>query len=994
MPVPPPFLLGPRLRVFVLSSPSQNCMNLPPDKVQLLSQYDNEKKWELICDQERFQVKNPPTAYIQKLKSYLETGGVSRKVASDWMSNLGFKRRVQESTQVLRELEISLRTNHIGWVQEFLNEENRGLDVLLDYLAFAQCSVTYDMENTDNGAPSSEKSKPLEQSVEDLSKGPPASSVPQPRSRHLTVKLTPAHSRKTLRNSRIVSQKDDVHVCIMCLRAIMNYQSGFSLVMSHPACVNEIALSLNNKNPRTKALVLELLAAVCLVRGGHDIILAAFDNFKEVCGEQHRFEKLMEYFRNEDSNIDFMVACMQFINIVVHSVENMNFRVFLQYEFTHLGLDLYLEKLRVTESDKLQVQIQAYLDNVFDVGVLLEDTETKNAVLEHMEELQEQVTLLTERLRDAENESMAKIAELEKQLSQARKELETMRERFSDSTAMGVPRRPPEPEKGPAPASARPSALELKVEELEEKGLIRILRGPGDAVSIEILPVAVATPSGGDAPTLGVPTSSPSPGAPISKPGVKAKKPIQTKFRMPLLNWVALKPSQITGTVFTELNDEKVLQELDMSDFEEQFKTKSQGPSLDLNALKGKAAQKALSKATLIEANRAKNLAITLRKGNLGADRICQAIETYDLQALSLDFLELLTRFLPTEYERTLIARFEREQRPMEELSEEDQFMLRFSRIPRLQERMAALTFMGNFPDTVQLLMPQLNAVIAASMSIKSSDKLRQILEIVLAFGNYMNSSKRGAAYGFRLQSLDALLEMKSTDRKQTLLHYLVKVIAEKYPQLTGFHSDLHFLDKAGSVSLDSILGDVRALQRGLELTQREFVRQDDCVVLKEFLRANSPTMDKLLADSKTAQEAYDSVVEYFGENPKTTSPSMFFTLFSRFVKAYKKAEQEVEQWKKEAAAQEAGAETPGKGDSPALKSPPKARRPQMDLISELKRKQQKEPLIYESDRDGAIEDIITDLRNQPYIRTDTGRRSARRRPPGPPLQVTSDLSL
>lgn len=37
------------------------------------------------------------------------------------------------------------------------------------------------------------------------------------------------------------------------------------------------------------------------------------------------------------------------------------------------------------------MQIQAYLDNVFDVGTLLEDTETKNAVLEHMEELQEQV---------------------------------------------------------------------------------------------------------------------------------------------------------------------------------------------------------------------------------------------------------------------------------------------------------------------------------------------------------------------------------------------------------------------------------------------------------------------------------------------------------------------------------------------------------------------------------------------------------------------------
>ena len=34
---------------------------------------------------------------------------------------------------------------------------------------------------------------------------------------------------------------------------------------------------------------------------------------------------------------------MQFINIVVHSVEDMNFRIHLQHEFTLLGLDSYLE---------------------------------------------------------------------------------------------------------------------------------------------------------------------------------------------------------------------------------------------------------------------------------------------------------------------------------------------------------------------------------------------------------------------------------------------------------------------------------------------------------------------------------------------------------------------------------------------------------------------------------------------------------------------------
>lgn len=60
---------------------------------------------------------------------------------------------------------------------------------------------------------------------------------------------------------------------------------------------------------RTKALVLELLAAICLVKGGHSIILTAFDNFKDVCGETQRFQTLMAYFTNyECFHIEFMVS--------------------------------------------------------------------------------------------------------------------------------------------------------------------------------------------------------------------------------------------------------------------------------------------------------------------------------------------------------------------------------------------------------------------------------------------------------------------------------------------------------------------------------------------------------------------------------------------------------------------------------------------------------------------------------------------------------------
>lgn len=51
-----------------------------------------------------------------------------------------------------------------------------------------------------------------------------------------------------------------------------------------------------------------------------------------------------------------------------------------------------MQKLNGTESERLQVQIQAYLDNVFDVGAMLEDAEAKNTIMEHLEELQEQNT--------------------------------------------------------------------------------------------------------------------------------------------------------------------------------------------------------------------------------------------------------------------------------------------------------------------------------------------------------------------------------------------------------------------------------------------------------------------------------------------------------------------------------------------------------------------------------------------------------------------------
>lgn len=55
-------------------------------------------------------------------------------------------------------------------------------------------------------------------------------------------------------------------------------------------------------------------------------------------------------------------------------------------------------------------------------------------------------------------------------------------------------------------------------------------------------------------------------------------------------------------------------------------------------------------------------------------------------------------------------------------------------------------------------------------------------------------------------------------------------------------------------MSLDSILQDLQALRRGMEVTRREFSAETDNTVLQTFLSSNAELLHALTADGKTAQ--------------------------------------------------------------------------------------------------------------------------------------------
>lgn len=112
-----------------------------------------------------------------------------------------------------------------------------------------------------------------------------------------------------------------------------------------------------------------------------------------------------------------------------------------------------------------------------------------------------------------------------------------------------------------------------------------------------------------------------------------------------------------------------------------------------------------------------------------------------------------------------------------------------------------------------------------ASREVSRSRRLRKILEMVLALGNYMNRGARGNALGFRLQSLNKLADTKASSSKAkgtTLLHYLVQIVEMKHKDILRLEEDLPHVKEASKVSLGEMEKDVGNLRTGLADVSRE----------------------------------------------------------------------------------------------------------------------------------------------------------------------------
>ena len=55
-------------------------------------------------------------------------------------------------------------------------------------------------------------------------------------------------------------------------------------------------------------------------------------------------------------------------------------------------------------------------------------------------------------------------------------------------------------------------------------------------------------------------------------PNMTLRHAVQTKYKLPTMHWVALKPNDTKDTIWYIMDDVKLMKDLDFSSFEEEFK--------------------------------------------------------------------------------------------------------------------------------------------------------------------------------------------------------------------------------------------------------------------------------------------------------------------------------------------------------------------------------------------------------------------------------------
>ncbi|KAL1821710.1 hypothetical protein ACET3Z_016579 [Daucus carota] len=185
---------------------------------------------------------------------------------------------------------------------------------------------------------------------------------------------------------------------------------------------------------------------------------------------------------------------------------------------------------------------------------------------------------------------------------------------------------------------------------------------------------------------------------------------------------------------------------------------------------KGQAAFEAPKYIQIIDPRKAQNLAILLKALNVTTDEVCEAV--LDGNELPSELIQTLLKMPPTSEEELKLRLYDGD---LSQLGPAERFLKTMVDIPLAFKRLESLSFMYSVEEEISTVKESFASIEVACNEIKNSRLFLKLLEAVLKTGNRMNDGTyRGGAQAFKLDTLLKLSDVKGTDGKTTLLHFVV----------------------------------------------------------------------------------------------------------------------------------------------------------------------------------------------------------------------------
>ncbi|CAL9755172.1 unnamed protein product [Musa acuminata subsp. burmannicoides] len=297
----------------------------------------------------------------------------------------------------------------------------------------------------------------------------------------------------------------------------------------------------------------------------------------------------------------------------------------------------------------------------------------------------------------------------------------------------------------------------------------------------------------------------------------------------------------------------------------------------------------------VLDPKKSQNIAILLRALNVTREEVHDALLDGNPECLGAELLETLIKMAPTKEEELRLHDYMGD---ISKLGSAERFLKAVLDVPFAFKRVDAMLYRANFETEVKYLIKSFGTLEAACEDLTSSRLFLKLLEAVLRTGNRMNvGTNLGQAKAFKLDTLLKLTDVKGTDGKTTLLHFVVQEIIrsegtgtepltvhnptnssreEQFKKqglkvVAGLSNELGNIRKAAGMDSDVLGSYVLRLDIGLQKIKSVLQLEKSCTqgmkffdTMKVFLEEAERKINHVKAEEKRVMNIVKETTEYF----------------------------------------------------------------------------------------------------------------------------------